>query len=532
MLCWHRFDLIDSTYAVALMADVTPAWREVYGRILDELIFRHTGWWAASDWLTQIGHDPDRADYPDLYRLLIPEHLWGNYDVPGLDRERHRAVGPADGPDRRRRQPVLQGLLPRDARPAPAHDRRRAVERAVRHRPRRREHLHVVPLRDRRAPARAVDRARPTAATARTPRSGRTASPARASACSCTTCCAAPTTTTVFDALVDRRVPHQVPASRRATSCRRAVTLYYDPILDVHHEVPAMVGMVPAPYLAPQVPDDARRLFEAGMSQLGLWEPTGPVAPPGTAHVGDCAVDGQGVGPAPHRRRARRRRSTSTTSRRGTRARGEFTWGFELDEPHPRGQYNGTMAAAQVATEGSWWRLANVGPGNRFDEPTVVGVDFPTVALREARWDPATSTLTVTPVGIGDATGRTTFRVTTIGDPNQWTRRRTARRRREGPRRRRRHRGRHPCPRRGRPAARSGTGLARAGPGRPQGGNGIAVRRRRTSTCGRRRRSGRPAARASPGSTCSRSRRASCRAAAGQASASTGRGSRPTRSAW
>ena len=78
-------------------------------------------------------------------------------------------------------------------------------------------------------------------------------------------------------------------------------------------------------------------------------------------------------------------------------ARGEFTWGFNLDEPHPRGQFNGTMAAAQVATEGSWWRLANVGPGHRFDEPTVIGVDFPTVALREARWDPARSTLTVTP---------------------------------------------------------------------------------------------------------------------------------------
>lgn len=62
MLCWHRFDLIDSTYAIALMADRTPAWREVYGRILDELIFRHTGWWAARDWLTQIGHDPDRAN--------------------------------------------------------------------------------------------------------------------------------------------------------------------------------------------------------------------------------------------------------------------------------------------------------------------------------------------------------------------------------------------------------------------------------------------------------------------------------------
>lgn len=30
-LSWHRFDLIDSCYAVALMADQTPAWRVVDG---------------------------------------------------------------------------------------------------------------------------------------------------------------------------------------------------------------------------------------------------------------------------------------------------------------------------------------------------------------------------------------------------------------------------------------------------------------------------------------------------------------------
>ena len=102
--------------------------------------------------------------------------------------------------------------------------------------------------------------------------------------------------------------------------------------------------------------------------------------------------------------------------------RGEFTWGFQLDEAHPRGQYNGTMAAAQVATERAWWRLANVGPGDRFGEPTVVGVDFPAVALREARWDPDAATLTVTPVGVQiDANDRTSFRVTNIGDPNRWT---------------------------------------------------------------------------------------------------------------
>lgn len=84
MLSWRRFDLIDSTYAVAMMADATPAWREVYARILDELAARYTGYRAAEDWLEQIGHDPRRGEYPEKwYRQLIPAHLRGNYDVPG-----------------------------------------------------------------------------------------------------------------------------------------------------------------------------------------------------------------------------------------------------------------------------------------------------------------------------------------------------------------------------------------------------------------------------------------------------------------
>jgi hypothetical protein len=82
-LSWHRFDLVNCSYGVALMADTTPAWREVYGRILDELVFRHTGWWAAADWLTQFGPDPARGSYPESYRRVIPAGLWGRYDVPG-----------------------------------------------------------------------------------------------------------------------------------------------------------------------------------------------------------------------------------------------------------------------------------------------------------------------------------------------------------------------------------------------------------------------------------------------------------------
>ena len=84
MCSFPRFDLQESTYAIGLMADKTPAWREVYSEILDEIAERSITYWAAVDWLTQFGHDPDRPNYPEAWRgTLIPEEFWGNYDAPG-----------------------------------------------------------------------------------------------------------------------------------------------------------------------------------------------------------------------------------------------------------------------------------------------------------------------------------------------------------------------------------------------------------------------------------------------------------------
>ena len=40
MCSFPRFDLQESTYAIGLMADKTPAWREVYSEILDEIAER------------------------------------------------------------------------------------------------------------------------------------------------------------------------------------------------------------------------------------------------------------------------------------------------------------------------------------------------------------------------------------------------------------------------------------------------------------------------------------------------------------
>ena len=48
------------------------------------------------------------------------------------------------------------------------------------------------------------------------------------------------------------------------------MSLYYDPILDVHHKLPVMVTVINALYLAPQRPSDAQRLYEAGLGMVGV----------------------------------------------------------------------------------------------------------------------------------------------------------------------------------------------------------------------------------------------------------------------
>lgn len=78
-----RFDLHETGYVLPVMCDVTPAWREVYTQIADGLVARHTTFWAAIDWLTMIGHDPDQRNYPPEWLAVLPEHLRGRYDAPG-----------------------------------------------------------------------------------------------------------------------------------------------------------------------------------------------------------------------------------------------------------------------------------------------------------------------------------------------------------------------------------------------------------------------------------------------------------------
>ena len=99
---------------------------------------------------------------------------------------------------------------------------------------------------------------------------------------------------------------------------------------------------------------------------------------------------------------------------------GEFTLGFGLDEPHPRGQLNARAMAGWVCTEGDWTRIFNTPNLIKFDQPTATGVDFPRVALSEARWDGTALHLAAHPQNTGVEGSTTTVRIANVATTEGW----------------------------------------------------------------------------------------------------------------
>ena len=196
------------------------------------------------------------------------------------------------------------------------------------------------------------------------------------------------------------------------------LTLYYDPILRYDHRRGPESALMMAVYLAPQKPHAAELIFRAGAARLG-WTTDAPVREPRgnprftlwglilAREFGDDAIYNK----LDAHCEARHEPTWDA-------AAGEFTWGFGLNEPHPRGQFNATRMMAEALSEGAWRRLFNAPNLGKFNEPTVYGVDFPTVCLSQARYDAARGQLVVaTDAGLPHAAGQpTSFRVTNV-DP-------------------------------------------------------------------------------------------------------------------
>ena len=194
--------------------------------------------------------------------------------------------------------------------------------------------------------------------------------------------------------------------------------LYYDPIADEHLASP--VGLIaPIWYLAPQRRDFAETAWMAAASMSGLLG------------------DGDILGLDDPRRSVMMAWHTGEFVDGKVRARlwdhleasfeptwdldlGEFTFRFGLDEPHPRGQMNARAMAGWVCRPGAWHRIFNEPNLEKFDGPTVSGLDFPRVALSEARWDGTALHLAAHPQNASVMDTRTSVQIDGLPSNDGW----------------------------------------------------------------------------------------------------------------
>jgi len=82
---------------------------------------------------------------------------------------------------------------------------------------------------------------------------------------------------------------------------------------------------------------------------------------------------------------------------------------------------NATMMVGEAGSEGAWSRIFNEPNLKKFEQPTVVGVDFPNLGISEAVYDEVTRTLHITTdVGDSNAIGQpTAFRIEKLREPQR-----------------------------------------------------------------------------------------------------------------
>ena len=164
------------------------------------------------------------------------------------------------------------------------------------------------------------------------------------------------------------------------------VDLYYDPVVDEHVGNGPMGLIAPTWYFAPQRREVARAGWETGAAFNGVFG-DGPINGLDNPANATMLLQVAGEFADPTTKARLWEAAEAHIEPTWDKERGEFTLGFGLGEDHPRGQWNARTMAGWVCTEGDWARIFNEPNLTKFTEPTVSGVDFPAIALSEARWD-------------------------------------------------------------------------------------------------------------------------------------------------
>jgi len=417
VLNFPRFDLSESSYAIPMMADVTPAWREVYVEIMDGLLARHTTHWAAIDWLTQIGHDPDRGRYPQEYvDLWLPKHLVGRYDMPGWTANGVEPWGLAPDPvgaegnlffkgwfnlmlgfhayvsrDRRWNEPfTVTGLD--DQTFSWTYDGINAL--LVRQWTRRPEgpHCENTKIWPYSLSAAGLGLLMHDHLTGRQDH-------------------------WVYDRWLEiarQRFLGLTPGGRLEW-----MALYHDPLENYTHRAGPTTGLSVAIYLLPQDRDLAEILYRTAVDKIGWSDPARLVrTQPDPRFLLLGLVLAREFGDEITLARLTEYAQTHFEPTYRGDGGDEFGWRFGLDEPYPRGQLNALLMMADIGEPGAWRRVFTQPNLAKFDQPTVSDVDFPNLGIAEA-WNEQTTDILHIGTYAATASQRrapTAFRITQLPD--------------------------------------------------------------------------------------------------------------------
>ncbi len=420
MCAFPRFDLAETAYILPLLADKTPAWREVYSRIADELVGRHTSFWAAIDWLTLIGHDPHPDEYPPEWLAWLPPHLQGRYDPPGWTANGVAPWGLQPDPigsDGNLFFRAFFNLILSIYRYVAGDEKWEAPFRVAGYRERTFEWTH-----------------RRIAEFMHLQWKDRPQGPHCENTKIWPFCVSGAglglrlhdaTTGSKFHGVYDEWVAFARKHYMKVDGRGRLVSfpLYYDPLREVMFQFPdegtGLGAIAITPYVLPQDRDFGGLLYREAVRMLGWGDPARRLhtIAPDPRFLAITLFMAREMGDATTEKRIREHVEAHYEPRwfgdEGTR----FGWWFGTGEPYPRGQLSALLMLAEAVEPGAWTRVfRDEGQRRRFAEPTVEGVDYPNLGVNRAWNDPADGALHV---GTYVATPSrrktpTTFRVTKL----------------------------------------------------------------------------------------------------------------------
>ena len=414
MCTFPRFDLSETSYALPLMADQTPAWREVYTRIADELVGRYATYWGAVDWLTFIGHDPHQDRYPPEWLVFAPAHLRGRYDLPGWTANGIEPWGLQPDPIGADGNLFFRGffnLLLGTYSYVSGSDEWEKPFEVTGYQDRLfqwTQHSITEFIRDQWAE-------RPQGAHCENTKIWPYCLSAAGLGLQLYDKLFASDTHWVYDQWITFAKKHFT--TRDQSGDIDGFAFYYDPLEKIAYCPPTGLSgyamLAPLFYLYPQAPEFGVELYEAGIRAMRWNDPSKAIvqAFEDPRWLAMTLMLAREIGDHTTERRLRAIGEQEWGPDFFANDDDRFAWTFGLDDPHPRGQLNGLMILSEIGGPGAWSKVYKGRHEPQYDLPTVTDVDYPQLGISEAFNDSVTGDLHVA-----------TYAATTSGkkDPTSW----------------------------------------------------------------------------------------------------------------